>query len=74
MTNGYYSRIAAYLSNYVRLADGSPIPPDVGRMKLLIREMIRSGRITKEEMKLEALRLNDVIIREDFFQDDWSGA
>lgn len=70
MTEGYYSRIAAYLSHYARLSDGSPVPPDVGLMKKLIRDMIRSDRITKQQMKAEALRLCDVIIREDFFPDD----
>lgn len=67
MIKGYYSLIAAYLSTYVRMPDGEPIPPDVALIKKIISDMIRGGRITKSQMKHEALRISDVIIREDLF-------
>ena len=67
MIKGYYARIAAFLSEYVRLPGRDPVPPDVALIADAIRYLISSGVFTKESMKLEALRSYDVIIREDLF-------
>lgn len=67
MIKGYYARLAAFLSEYVRLPGGDPIPPDVALIMAAIQHLIRSGVFTKKSMKLEALRSYDVIIREDLF-------
>lgn len=70
MIKGYYARIAAFLSDYVRLSGGEPIPPDVAWIMDVIRDLIRSGRFTKESMRQEALKTHDVIIREDLFPEE----
>ena len=54
MIKGYYARIAAFLSEYVRLPDGDTVPPDVALIADAIRYLISSGVFTKESMKLEA--------------------
>ena len=67
MIKGYYSRIAAFLSGYLQMGDGSDVPPQIDAIRNGIAMMISDGTFTRETMKLEALRTHDVIIREDLF-------
>lgn len=70
MIKGYYVRIAGYLSEHVLNPDGEPILPEIIEMKDAIRYLMTVQGLTKEQIKAEALRDHDVIIREDFFPEE----
>lgn len=68
-------RIAAFLSDYVRMASGDHIPPLEDVIIDVIFKLIDNGVFTPEEMKMEALRTCSVIIPDMFFEDveSWRG-
>lgn len=70
MIKGYYERIAAFLSDYVNFENGAELPPNVKFIKEAIELLINGGYFTKDGLRREALRSQDVIIREDLFPDD----
>ena len=61
-------RIAAFLSEYVRMAGGRPIPARTDAVVLGIAKLIRDGVFTAEQMRMEALRESSVIIPDLIFQ------
>lgn len=65
MIEGYYEMIAEFLSKVFRPA-GVRIVPDPMCIKWAINSLIESG-VTMEEIKLTAIRENNVIIRDDLF-------
>lgn len=65
----YYTRIAAFLSQYIR-PGGDPVEPNVYDIIPAIRILIRSGCFKKEEMRKKALEEWDVIIPSDFFPEE----
>ena len=67
MIKGYYERIAAFLSDYVNFDNGAELPPNVKFIKEAIELLINGGYFTKDGLRREALRSQDVIIREDLF-------
>lgn len=67
MIKGYYERIAAFLSDYVNFENGAELPPNVKFIKEAIELLINGGYFTKDSLRREALRSQDVIIREDLF-------
>ena len=67
MIKGYYERIAAFLSDYVNFENGAELPPNVKFIKEAIELLINGGYFTKNGLRREALRSQDVIIREDLF-------
>jgi len=67
MIKGYYERIAAFLSDYVNFDNGAELPPNVKFIKEAIELLINGGYFTKDGLRREALRSQNVIIREDLF-------
>ena len=65
MIEGYYVMIAEFLSEVFRPA-GVQIVPDPMCIKWAINTLVMNG-ITKEEIKLAAIREYNVIIRDDLF-------
>ena len=70
MIKDYYVRVADYLSGFVRLPDGSPVPPDVEKIKEIIAALIYHEYFTKDAMKQGALRNCNLILREDLFPEE----
>ena len=66
MIEGYYVMIADYLPEVFRLV-GVRITPDPLHIKWAIKTLIEQGVATKEDIKLAAIRENNVIIRDDLF-------
>ena len=62
----YYTRIAAFLSQYIR-PGGDPVEPNVYAILPAIRALIETGRFTPDEMRRRALAEWDVIIPRDFY-------
>lgn len=67
MIKGYYSRIAAFLSEYVQMGDGGPVPPDPAYIRAALTVLVEDEVFSIEEIKRYALQDYDVIIREDLF-------
>lgn len=67
MIKGYYARIADFLSQYSTTAEGDRIPPNPIYIRSAIEVLINERIFTKEELKQEAIRTHDVIIRDDLF-------
>ena len=69
MIEGYYEMIAEFLTGVFRPA-GVRILPDPMKIKWAIKLLIDQGVATKEEIKLAAIRDNNVIIRDDLFPEE----
>ena len=70
MIKGYYALIAAFLSQYVQTDEGGAIPPDPRMICAAIRVLIEDGVMTRDEIRLAAIRGYNVIIREDLFPEE----
>lgn len=66
MIPGYYETIAAFLSEYMHIDGGGMIPPDPKAIQGGLFLLLASG-LTQEEIKREAIRTHNVIIRDDLF-------
>lgn len=72
MIPGYYETIAAFLSQYFSQTDGSPIPPDPKYIRGALTVMMQDEGWSKYDIKLEAIRDFNLIIREDLFPaEEW---
>ena len=69
MIKGYYERIARFLRHYVGTPTGAPILADPGCIRSAIGVLLRRGW-TREQIMREALRQQDVIIRDDLFPEE----
>lgn len=68
----YYEMIAAFLSQYVMKADGNPVPPDPKYIRDALAVLIHDNGWSKYDIKIEAIRDYNVIIREDLFpSEEW---
>jgi len=67
MIKGYYKQVAEFLSGFVTMPDGSPVPPDVVTIKEIIDALICSDFCTKEDMKRSALKHCNLILRDELF-------
>ena len=67
MIKDYYVRAADYLSSFVRLPDGSPVPPDVEKIKEIIAALLYNDFCTKEALKRGALKHCNLILRDELF-------
>lgn len=69
MIRDYYKMIAAFVSQYVFTTDGGAIPADPKCIRGALFVMMNKKGYTKDEIKYEAIRDFNVIIREDLFPD-----
>ena len=69
MIKDYYVRVAAFLSGFITLPDGSPVPPNVEKIEEIMAALISSGYCTKAALKQRAIRDCDLILREELFPD-----
>lgn len=67
MIPGYYQMITSFLSQYVMQADGTPLPPDPKYIRDALAVLIQDNGWSKYDIKVEAIRDFNVIIREDLF-------
>lgn len=67
MNTDLYERIAEFLSDFMCMPGGLPIPPDPVYIRDSISVLISEGFYTADELKQEALERWSVIIPERFF-------
>ena len=67
MNTELYERIAEFLSDFMCMPDGTPIPPNPIYIRDSISALIGEGYYTKEELLREALERWNVIIPERMF-------
>lgn len=64
---GYYERIAAYLSQFVRQAGTPGVIAEPGMIRAAIQIILENRVMTVEQMRRECLEQFDAIIRWDLF-------
>ena len=66
MIPGYYEMIAAFICDHIRPINGGLIPPNPRAIQSGLFMMLAAGW-TQEDVKREAIREYNVIIRDDLF-------
>lgn len=70
MNMDYYKRIAAYLSQYACTKGGRRIPPQEVYIRSAIITLMDDTGMTAEQIRREALEQYNVIIADEFFEED----
>ena len=68
---GYYERMAAFVSRYVKCTNGDPIPPEPYWIRAAIANMLQDGVYEDAEaLRRDALATWDVVIPDAFFPEE----
>ena len=64
----YYQKLAAFLEEFMSERNAVVLPSNPFALAVVIRMLISLGVTTPEELRREALRRYDIIIRDEMFQ------